>query len=253
MEGYRKRSSWVSSFITGIVGWVCFTVIAALIDGYAGRPATLLACSLTLAVTQVLFLRLCFSALAMDRHLLIGAFWGLLSGAALIHLAAPHWEFLQSSPRFWLLLGAYVGGPVGAFLSYFHIDDLRLEASGSRHLKRDEHWLEPFVFGAGAYISIFHPPSFDLSFYVFFVGAMMGVFAAGSSHFSPDAWKDSFSKVTAICLGPGCLLGAASGMLFRQFGDVFWADSRLVGAMAAAMTFSITFWRGRQLAHFERQ
>lgn len=253
MEGYRKRSSWISSFITGTVGWVCFTVIGALLVGYAESPYPLLSCALTLAVVQVLFLRLAFFALALDRHLLIGAFWGLLSGVALISIAAPYWSFLQSSFKFWLFLGAYVGGPVGAFLSYFYIDDRKLEASGSRHLKRDEHWLEPFVFGAGAYISIFHPSTFDLSFYVFFVGAMMGVFAAGASHFSPDRWKESYGRVTAICLGAGCLLGALSGNLFLQFGDVFWADARVVGAMAASLTFWITFWRGRQLAREERR
>ena len=55
---------------------------------------------------------------------------------------------------------------------------------------RDAHWLEPFAFGAAAYLVVLAPRTLDLAVYAFLVGAIAGVFAAGASHFSPDRWKE---------------------------------------------------------------
>jgi hypothetical protein len=182
----------------------------------------------------------------------VGALWGGLSGGGVILLARPFWAFLGEGLLYWVLVGAYVGAPVGGFLSYFHIDDRKLEQSGSPHLERDAHWLEPFGYGAIVYMAIFHPNSLELSFYVVLVGALLGVFAAGSSHFSPDQWKESRGLLTLICVGMGSLTGAATGWLFRQFEPLLWCDPRMLGALAGSLTFFATFLRGRQLARRER-
>lgn len=252
-----RRSSWPSSFVTSLVGWISFCIIVPLAAGYSGPPWPLLTIAVVLAIAQVLILRTAFFFLRMDRGLWIGALWGGITGAALIWSGEQFFPLLRERPFLWLANGVYIGLAVGAFLSYFFRDDRKIEQSAQERgtpplYGRDAHWLEPFAFGALAYLVAFLPRSPGLGVYVFVVGAFSGVFAAGSSHFSPDRWKGS-RLILLLILAVGSLLGVLSSFLFRQFAVEFWGHYWLLGAIAGFLTYLSTFLRGRSLAKREAQ
>jgi len=250
-----QRSSWPSSFVTSLVGWISFSIIVPLAFGYSGLPWPLLKIALVMAVVQVVILRLAFFPLRMDRGLPIGALWGGLSGVVLIWLGEKWFVVLHERPILWLANGAYIGLAVGAFLSYFYRDDREIQENAQQQGQRpkygrDAHWLEPFIFGALAYLLAFLPPSPGLAFYVFVVGAFSGVFAAGASHFSPDRWKSSWVMLPLILVS-GSLLGMLSSLLFRQFAAEFRGRYWMMGAIAGFLTYLSTFLRGRSLGRQE--
>jgi len=255
-----RRSSWPSSLVTGLVGWISFSIIVPLAFGYSGAPWPLLRIAVVFAVLQILVLRLTFLAVRMNRGLLVGALWGgltavLLIAAGLSRVSGGFFSLLRDRPVLWLVNGAYIGMAVGAFLSYFYRDDREIEEKAAQQGERatygrDAHWLEPFAFGALAYPLAFLPSSPGLAFYVFIVGAFSGVFAAGASHFSPDRWKNSWPGLLLI-LAAGSLLGMASSLLFRQFAGEFRGHYWVMGALAGFLTFLSTFLRGRSLARRE--
>jgi hypothetical protein len=250
-----RRSSWPSSFVTSLVGWISFSIMVPLAAGYSGPPWPLLGIAAVMAIAQVVILRLAFFVLRMDRGLWIGAVWGGVTGALLIWIGGQLFPLLRAQPLLWLANGLYIGLAVGAFLSYFYRDDREIELAAQQQgtpaqYGRDAHWLEPFAFGAAAYLIVFLPRSPGLGFYVFVVGAFVGVFAAGSSHFSPDRWKGSVVMLILI-LAAGSLLGALSSLLFRQFASDFWGRYWLLGAIAGFLTYLMTFLRGRSLAKRE--
>jgi hypothetical protein len=250
----ERRGSWPSSFVTGLVGWMSFSIIVPLAFGYSGAPWPLLKIAVVLAILQVLVLRLAFFPLRLNRGLQIGALWGGLTGALLIRLGEEFFPLLKERPVLWLANGAYIGMAVGAFLSYFYRDDHEIEENTAQEGQsgkygRDAHWLEPFVFGALAYLLAFLPATPGLACYVFIVGAFSGVFAAGASHFSPDRWKSS--KLLLLILAAGSVLGMLSSLLFRQFASEFRGRYWVMGAIAGFLTYLSTFLRGRSLARRE--
>jgi hypothetical protein len=250
-----RRSSWASSFVTSLVGWISFSIMVPLAVGYSGPPWPLLTIAVVMAIAQVLILRSAFFLLRMDRGLWVGAVWGGVSGGMLIWMGAQFFPLLRDRLFMWLANGIYIGLLVGAFLSYFYRDDREIELSAKERgitpqYGRDAHWLEPFAFGAFAYLIAFLPRSPGLGIYVFVVGAASGVLAAGSSHFSPDRWKGSRLMLLLI-LAVGSLLGAASSLLFRQFAGEFWGRYWVLGAIAGFLTYLSTFLRGRSLAKRE--
>lgn len=250
-----RRSSWPSSLVTSLVGWISFSIIVPLAFGYSGLPWPLLLIAIVMAIVQVLILRSAFFLLGMDRGLWVGTLWGGLTGALLIWIGARFFPLLRERPFLWLANGIYIGMAVGAFLSYFYRDDREIEVSAqqrgqSPQYGRDAHWLEPFAFGALAYLIAFLPRSPGFAFYVFVVGAFAGVFAAGSSHFSPDRWKGS-KLMLLLILAVGSLLGVVSSLLFRQFAGEFRGHYWLLGAIAGFLTYLSTFLRGRSLAKRE--
>lgn len=250
-----RRSSWPSSFVTSLVGWISFSLIVPLAFGYSGPPWPLLTIAVVMAILQVLILRSAFFPLRMDRGLWSGAVWGGVSGALLIWIGGPFFPLLRERPVMWLANGVYIGLAVGAFLSYFYRDDREIELNAKQRgitpqYGRDAHWLEPFAFGAFAYLITFLPRSPGLGVYVFVVGAFSGVFAAGSSHFSPDRWKGS-KLMLLLILAVGSLLGAVSSLLFREFAGEFWERYWVLGAIAGFLTYLSTFLRGRSLAKRE--
>src|SRR5205085_11201905 len=105
---------------------------------------------------------------------------GAVVGAAL----AAGSTFVFPLPPLWICVaaGAFIGGNVGLYLAYFHQDDRKIEAAG-RDYGRDAHWLDPFAYGAAAYLLAFLPASVALGVSAFAVGAMVGVVAAATSHF----------------------------------------------------------------------
>jgi len=251
----ERRSSWASSFVTGLVGWISFSIIVPLAFGYSGVPWPLLKIAVVMAILQVLILRLVFFPLRLNRGLGYGAFWGGLTAALLIWVGGKFFPLLRERPVLWLVNGVYIGMAVGAFLSYFYRDDREIEENATQkgqspQYGRDAHWLEPFALGALAYLLAFLPPSPGLALYVFIVGAFTGVFAAGASHFSPDRWKSS-NLMLPLILAAGSLLGMSSSLLFRQFAGEFRGRYWVMGAIAGFLTFLSTFLRGRSLARRE--
>jgi hypothetical protein len=253
MNPFKTRSSIPSSFLTGIIGWLGFIFIGPLIFGFKVPSEVLFSLALASALIQVVFLRFSFFLLQMFRHILVGAFWGLVSAIAIYFITANYfYEPLKEQQISWLLIYAYIGAPVGAFLSYFYMDDKKLNSNPGAtppHLERDAHWLEPFGYGAIAYLVSFLPfQHLDLTINTFIVGAMSGVFAAGASHFSSDAWKKSFVTLALVVLGVGTIQGFLSGLLFRAYSDQLYSNYIVHGVIGGVLTYLVTFIRGRQLA-----
>lgn len=248
----RRRSSWASAIATGLIGWNSFVIIVALALGYRGSSAALILLATLTGVGQALVLKAALKLLRMDRGLVIGLIWGTVTGALLIAIELPFVALFREHAILWILNGAYIGFAVGGFLSYFYLDDKKADEEAaatqtSPTYGRDSHWLEPFGFGAAAYLLVFLPRSVDLAVFLLIVGAMVGVFAAGGSHFSGDRWKGSLAA-TAIFVFVGAFFGLASGLLFRQFQPSLYAHALLLGVAAGAITFLMTFLRGRMLA-----
>ncbi len=254
MNPFKQRSSIPSSLLTALVGWLGFMFIGPLIFGFRMPSETLFLIGLCSALIQVIFLRLLFFPLQMHRHLLIGAFWGLASAIAMYFATAQLIEVMADNQFYWLLIYAYIGAPVGGFLSYFYRDDKKIfDALGGKtadtDFGRDAHWLEPFAFGALAYLLAFVPfSSVDLFVNVFIVGAISGVAAAGASHFSPDKWKKSWGLLACLIIILGCLQGFLTGLLLRSFTEELFTSPSILGMIGAVMTYLATFARGRYLA-----
>jgi hypothetical protein len=254
MNPFKQRSSFPSSVITGLVGWVGFIFIGPLIFGFKVSALELFMIGTSSALAQVIVLRLAFFVLRMHRHIVVGAFWGLVTAIGIYYATITVYHDLADHQFYWLLIYAYIGAPVGAFLSYFFIDDKKIfDASGGQrtdtNFGRDAHWLEPFGFGAIAYMIGFFPFNHaDLTVNVLIVGAISGVFAAGASHFSPDKWKQSFFKIFLIIFGIGALQGLVTGFLFRAYADQLHLSNLVHGAISGVLTYMMTFIRGRQLA-----
>jgi len=256
----KQRSSRPSSYVTGLIGWNGFLVLVALALGYRVPATSLFLVGTLAALAQVTLLRAGFVALGLDRSLLAGGLRGGLSGVALILVALGLSAALRAHPIVWVLDGAYVGLAVGLFLAYFHRDDRAIEAAagaaglggGPVDYGRDAHWLEPFAFGAAAYLVVFPPRSPDLALAALVVGAMGGVVAAGVSHFFLFAeWRASaLPLLTGVAVG--LAQGAASGFLFRQWGGQLPVSPSLLGALAGVVTYLLTTLRGRVLARQER-
>lgn len=259
-EAFKRRSSWPSSFVTGLIGWNGFMVtvgiVVRLVWGDAPRPATLFATGTLAAVAQVLVLRLAFFRLGLDRQMLAGAVWGGVTGGALAGAAVYFVAALRSHPVVWTLNGVYIGLAVGLFLSYFYRDDRRIEAEAESvgrpvDYGRDAHWLEPFFFGAAVYAVAFVPRAPDLAATALVVGALSGVVAAGVSHFFLNATWSRSALPALLGLLAGAAQGAASGLLFGAFAGQLPFSPLLHGAVAGALTYLVTSARGKRLARRE--
>ena len=257
MKQLQKRSSYLSSLITGLVGWIGFIIVGALAFGLNIPIYTLILAGAILAVVQVVFLKSLFNTLRMHKHVAIGAFWGLFTSIPLYYaLAYVNPEFASNSWS-WIFIFSYIGAPVGAFLSYFYIDDLKVQKSF--HLQenvnygRDAHWLEPFVFGVVAYLIAFLPNRLDVAIVVVVVGAMSGVFAAGISHFTPDRFKFSKLHFTRLVVIMGVAQGVLTGYLFRSFAADLMTHPLMHGVIGGTLTYLATLIRGKQLAQIEME
>ena len=253
MNPFSQRSSIPSSIVTALVGWVGFMFIGPLLYGFKVPSETLFLLAVSSAIVQVLILRLAFFVLQMQRHILVGAFWGFATAIGMYYATIPFCKELEENQFFWILIYLYIGGPVGGFLSYFYIDDKKIfDRDGGKKpdtkYGRDAHWLEPFGFGVIAYLIAFFPfTHLDLTINVIIVGAISGVAAAGASHFSPDKWKNSF-LIVVIILGLGTIHGFGTGFLFRSYADELYTKFIYHGIAGGILTYAMTFLRGRQLA-----
>jgi hypothetical protein len=254
----QQRSSWPSSFVTGLIGWNGFVMVAGLAFGYTGSTATLFVAASLAAVLEVIMLRTAFGALGLAQSVWRGAVWGTIVAGLLVMLEVMLFPLLRAHPILSLLVGLYVGAAVGAFLSYFHRDDRRIEAqvAASGRLVdygRDAHWLDPFLYGAVSYLVAFLPRTLDLALAAAVVGSMTGVVAAGVSHFFLSYWHNASWTIPVSGLA-GAALGAITGLLFRHYQTQLFLPCMLTGAIAGALTFLVTAAVGRRLAlHEDRE
>src|SRR5687768_7414822 len=101
-EILKQRSSWPSSFLTGLIGWNGFTLAAALLFGVSVPADRLFLFGSAVAIAQVLILRLGFFRLGLQRSLKAGIFWGAFSGALLTGAAIYFLEFLKPHWILWM-------------------------------------------------------------------------------------------------------------------------------------------------------
>ena len=250
----QRRSSWPSSFVTGLIGWNGFAVIAPLSLGYSGDLGELFVAGTLAAVAQVLLLRSAFFALRMDRSLVAGGTWGGLTAALLILIESTWIDVVGQHTLIALGTGIYVGIPVGVFLSYFYKDDREIESQATEQgvalpdvdYGRDGHWLDPFVYGAACYLLAFFPTSVALAICSATVGSIVGVVAAGVSHFVLSKWNNAVWTIP-MAIGGGAIVGLVSGLLFRNVGAQLWTSHLTVGSLAGALTFGSTAIVGRKL------
>jgi len=249
----KRRSSWPSSFVTGLIGWNGFFVILAVILGQIASAGTIFLLATAAAIAQVLLLRLLFTPLRLDRSMLAGAFWGGVTGAIAAIVEMQFTRAFDSHPVLWVLNALYIGIAVGLFLVYFNRDDRRIESEFAGSGKpvdygRDANWLEPFFFGAVAYLVAFFPASFDLAVIVLVIGAVSGVVAAGISHFFIFTAPRRSVWPIVLCVAAGAVQGALSGLLFQQFAASFFFSTLIHGAIGGSLTYLMTAIRGRSLA-----
>jgi hypothetical protein len=245
---FRRRSSWPSSLVTGLIGWLGVAVLGALAAGWRGL-GPLLAAGAIAAVVQVVVLRLA----SVGRGVPYGVGLGAVTGAALgagapLAFALPPLAACAGA-------GAFIGANVGLYLAYFARDDRKIEEEarargGPVDYGRDAHWLDPFAYGAAAYLLAFLPRSVELAGAAVAVGAMVGVAAAATSHFVLSMAGSAAWTIPVAALA-GAVAGAASGWLFRGFElPAPWAAH---GAAAGALAFGVTAAVGRVLARREAE
>ena len=251
---FRRRSSWPSSFATALIGWIGFSIIVPLSLGHTGALGEILGAAAICAIGQVLALRLSFRLLKMDRSIGNGLAWGAISGGVMIAIVG--FPLVRAHPIVAVVIGVYTGAAVGIFLSYFHRDDRKIEseavASGSPvDYGRDAHWLDPFVYGAIAYELAVLPRTSEAAISVAVVGMMTGVVAAGVSHFFLSYWHNRAGTVPLAAIAGGGL-GAATGLLLRNYAADLPLPPVTAAALGGALTFLMTAAVGRWLAIRER-
>jgi len=256
MNAFQQRSSWPSSLLTGLLGWIGWIFIGPLIFGIEADFYMQSILAISSAIIQIISLRILFFALRMHRGIAIGIFWGALSALGLYAVASGIYPPLATDRLYWVLIYLYIGAPIGGFLSYFYRDDLKIHASNPENDQhaygRDAHWLEPFGFGVVAYLIAFHPfGPVQLLINVIITGAVSGIAAAGASHFSPDSWKRSYLLLGILIIVLGTAQGAVTGLLFRNCEPHSITNFIQKGIAGGIITYLITFLRGRQLAFKE--
>jgi hypothetical protein len=250
----RRRSSWPSSVITALIGWNGFATVAALGFGRAPLLPSLFAVASACAVAQVLVLRARLSAARPPGGVAAGALAGALTALVLALGAMAVVAELARHPWVTALVAAYIGAPVGAFLWYFRRDDARIaRAAGARRVPvdygRDAHWLDPFAYGAAAYLVVLVPMTVGAALATAIIGAMVGVVAAGVSHFFLARFDNAVFTIPVAAVA-GAPLGAATGWLLRAVPHA--VPTPITGALAGAVCFAITAAVGRRLAARER-
>ncbi len=257
MNPLNQRSSFLSSIVTGLVGWNGLIIVVALILGYSISPWFLLLLGSSLAIIQVIILRVLFFILHLHKSIVYGCIWGLISSLPLFWVYFSYFDTsLQNDFWVWLVVFSFIGTSVGGYLSYFYIDDQEINTSFIENddvdYGRDAHWLEPFAFGAFSYLLVFFPGSITLGVYVFIIGAIVGVVSAALSHFSPDKWKNNFFSLFFLIAFLGGASGIVSGFLFRMYSGELYLNHYFLGAASGILTFLVTFIRGRVLAKKEQ-
>src|SRR4030095_4888036 len=127
----KRRSSWPSSFVTGLIGWIGFFIILAVILGDLRSTGEIVVLATTAAIAQVLVLRLLFFVLRLDRSMLAGGISGGVTAAITMFVVMRLTTVFDAHPILWMLNAVYIGIAVGLFLSYFYRDDRRIEGEAA--------------------------------------------------------------------------------------------------------------------------
>jgi hypothetical protein len=248
-EALRRRSSWPSSFVTALIGWNGFATVGALAFGRGALLPALLPIVSVCAVVQVLALRALFGVARSSGGLAAGAVVGAVTALLMMPAVMALIPDLGRHPIVTLAIAGYIGAPVGIFLAYFRRDDARIEAAardGVVDYGRDAHWLDPFIYGALAYLVVYLPTAPWSALTIAVVGAMVGVVAAGVSHFFLARF-DNAPITIPIAAVAGAPLGAATGWLLRAAARAPVA-SLVSGVLAGGLCFAVTAAVGRRLA-----
>lgn len=231
-------------------------MIVAVILGDAKSAGRFFLLATVAALVQVVFLRLLFFPLRLNRSVPAAAIWGGLTGAAIVIAEMRLAGAFNQHRLIWIINGIYIGVPVGLFLRYFYRDDRRIESEAEANGRtvdygRDAHWLEPFFFGAVAYLVAFLPRSFSLAVIILVIGAISGVVAAGVSHFFIFSVARESLLPILMSIFAGAVQGALSGLLFRPFAPDLFLSPVVHGTIAGGLTYLMTAVRGRALASKE--
>jgi hypothetical protein len=258
MFNLNQRSSIASSIVTALIGWMGTIVITQLYLRAIFCWQTDVPLILFCTAAQLLFVKITFFSLRLHKSVAAGAIWGAVASILLFMLVRFSWDF--ATFRFWVWLAAFTvaGASVGGFLSYFYIDDQRIQLAQSFRKKvnygRDALWLVPFAYGAGAFLLAFLPTlCINILFPAVVVGAMEGVVAAGISHYTNDEWKFNPFALWVLILLPGTAIGLAAGFLFGQYGSQLPASSFVFTTAGSLLTFAVTLLKGHQLARKEME
>ena len=211
-------------------------MIFALILNESRSAGRLFVLATIAAVAQVVFLRLFFFGLHLDRSIPAVVMWGGLTGVAAVLTERQFTNLFEQHLFVWMFNGLYIGVAVGLFLRYFYRDDRRIESEANAAKRaidygRDAHWLEPFFFGAAAYLPAFLPRSFSLAVIVMVIGAMSGVVAAGVSHFFIFTIARTSILPVLLSIAVGVVQGALSGLLFQGFSSELLLSPMVHGAV----------------------
>ena len=250
----QRRSSWPSSLLTGLIGWNGIAIITPLALGYTGELGVLFLAGSLAALAQVLILRLAFFGLRMDRSPVAAGVWGGISGALLILVEQVWFDIVAQHTLIALGAGIFVGVLVGGFLAYFYQDDREIESQAAASgvavdcvdYGRDAHWLDPFAYGAVCYLVAFLPTRIELAICAATVGSIVGVIAAGVSHFVLSKWNNAAWTILMAAAG-GALVGLVSGLFFRNYQQLLWLPPLAVGGLGGMLTFAVTSIVGRKL------
>jgi hypothetical protein len=229
--------------------------VAALAFGRAAQLGALLPVASACAVLQVTVLRARLRFARRPDGVAAGAIAGAAAALVLAAAAMACVTELGRHPVVTALVAGYIGAPVGAFLSYFRADDARIEAAARARGRavdygRDAHWLDPFAYGAAAYLAVFVPRALWSGVGAAIVGAMVGVVAAGVSHFFLARLRNAPITIPMAALA-GAPLGAITGLLLRGAGRAP-LPAPATGALAGMVCFAITAAVGHRLARRER-
>jgi hypothetical protein len=250
-EALRRRSSWPSTLLTALIGWNGFATVGALAFGRGRMLPALLPVVSVCAVVQVLALRARLRLMPSVGGLWAGGIAGAVSAWMMMPAVMALVPDLARHPIITLAIAAYIGAPVGIFLSYFRRDDARIAAAAQARgaaidYGRDAHWLDPFVYGALAYLGVFLPTALWSGVTIAVVGAMVGVVAAGLSHFFLARFANAPFTIPVAAVA-GAPLGAATGWLLRPAERAPWSPL-LAGTLAGVVCFAFTAAVGRRLA-----
>ena len=255
MFNLKQRSSMASSVVTAVTGWVGMVVMFHLLLQQQLPVFPVIPVTLVCAFLQLLFLKLFFFKLSLNKKVSNGIPWGALSSLALLLIclktqtfAAGHWV--------WMPVFIATGVGVGGYLSYFYIDDQRIQFAQSfrSHVNygRDGRWLLPVLYGDGGYLLAFLPAlSLQVIISAIVTGSMVGIIAAGYSHYTNDRWKFNALALTVLAAVPGIGIGLLTGLLFLGF-ELPLSPYVFSGA-GGLLTFAFTFMKGRQLARKEME
>jgi hypothetical protein len=258
MFNLHQRSSIASSILTALIGWLGTIVITTLFLQLPVCATRIIPIAIFCTAMHLLFLLALLQGFRKHKSVILGALLGTIGGIGLYFILVSNWVMGAQNLWYWFFAYTIAGGAVGGFIFYFKIDDEQIQLAQSFRKQvnygRDALWLVPFAYGAVAYLLAFLPSlSLNVLLPATVVGAMVGVAAAGISHYTNDEWKYSTPALLLLITLPGTAIGLVSGFLFGQFSGVLPASPFVFSTVGSLLTFTVTLLKGRRLARKEME